>query len=88
LPENVTICDDNNIWVELFLNPCLLPEIIAQEQTIDFKLGDKSFCIPSQELYLKREQYYTIKNQGLTKIKEDWKDVSEREDIVVKIRIG
>jgi len=36
---------------------------------------------------MKNEQFYKIKNQGLTKEKEDIYDVSERGDIIVKIII-
>jgi hypothetical protein len=49
-------------------------------------IGDKSFDILVSELLMKREQYYRIKNQGLTKInEEDIYNVSERADIFVKI---
>ena len=49
-------------------------------------IGDKIFYILSSELFIKREQYYRIKNQGLTKInEEDIYNVSEKADIIVKI---
>jgi hypothetical protein len=35
----------------------------------------------------KKEQYYRIKNQGLTKVKDDIYDVSEKADIIVKLSI-
>ena len=38
-----------------------------------------------KEIYMKKEQYYTIKNRGLSKIKSDIYDISEKADIVVKI---
>jgi hypothetical protein len=34
---------------------------------------------------MKKVQYYRIKNQGLTKVKDDIYDVSEKADIIVKI---
>jgi hypothetical protein len=37
---------------------------------------------------MKREQYYRIKNQGLTKSDDDIYDVSEKADIIVKIIIN
>jgi hypothetical protein len=36
---------------------------------------------------MKREQHYRIKNQGLSKIKKDIYDVSEKTDIIVTITI-
>jgi hypothetical protein len=38
-------------------------------------------------LYIKREQYYKIKNEGLSKIKSDIYDVSEKTDIIIHITI-
>ena len=34
---------------------------------------------------MKKEQYYTIKNMGLSKIKNDIYDITEKADIIVKI---
>ena len=62
-----------------------LPNLILNNSCISIMVGDKSFDILVSELYVKREQYYRIKNQGLTKIKDDIYDVSEKADIIVKI---
>jgi hypothetical protein len=40
---------------------------------------------PVDKLYMKSVQYYRIKNAGLTKVKKDIYDVSEKTDIIVKI---
>jgi len=37
------------------------------------------------ELSMKREQYYKIKNQGITKPNDDIYNVSQKSDIIVKI---
>jgi hypothetical protein len=39
------------------------------------------------ELYLKQEQYYIFKNMGISKIKNDIYNISEKNDIIVKINI-
>ena len=52
---------------------------------IIIQIGDKEFEIPSSKLFMKRDQNYIIKNQGLSKIKKDIYDVSEKADIIVKI---
>jgi uncharacterized protein YeeX (DUF496 family) len=48
---------------------------------------DREFKIPVDKLYMKRVQYYRIKNAGLSKVKKDIYDVSEKTDIIVKITI-
>ena len=88
LPNGITIDDDNNI--------CIETEISAYHQLLDdimdngfvgIEIGGKDFNIPLSNLYMKREQYYRIKNEGLVKIKKDIYDVSEKTDIIVKINL-
>jgi hypothetical protein len=64
-----------------------LPNLILNNSSITIIIGDKSFDILVSELYMKREQYYRIKNQGLTKVNEDIYSVTERADIIVKINM-
>jgi hypothetical protein len=86
LPENIKIDDDNNIYVEKLINlKTDIPNLILNNSCITVMIGDKSFDILVSELYMKREQYYRIKNQGLTKVNEDIYNVSEKADIIIKI---
>jgi len=87
LSECIKLDDDNNIYVEKKINmQTELPNLILNNSCISIMVGDKSFDILVSELYVKREQYYRIKNQGLTKInEEDIYNVSEKSDIIVKI---
>ena len=89
LPHNMTIDDDNNIQIETVLNYELLDlhEKIIHNETLNINIGDKVYKIPFANLYMKREQYYRIKNNGLSKIKRDIYDISEKTDIIVKISI-
>lgn len=89
LPNNITIDDDNNIHFETVINYDLLDlrEKIMHNDTIIINIGEKVYTIPLANLYMKREQYYRIKNAGLSKIKKDIYDVSEKTDIIVKISI-
>lgn len=83
LPDYISIDDDNNIYTEkevLFKNIILEKEIIIE-------IGEKKFKILIEDLYIRKEQYYRIKNQGLSKIKKDIYDVSEKADIIVKLSI-
>jgi hypothetical protein len=86
LPEGIKIDDDNNIYVEKTINlQTELQHLILNDLSISVIIGDKSFDILVSELLMKREQYYRIKNQGLTKSDDDIYDVSEKADIIVKI---
>jgi curved DNA-binding protein CbpA len=88
LPANITVDDDNN----LIVNPVIidfneLTEMIINNTPLTINVGDKTHFILLSNLYMKREQYYRIKNQGLSKVKKDIYDVSEKTDIIVKISI-
>jgi len=88
LTEDIIIDEDNNIYIKnKIINYTDLGELINNDLHIKIELGEKTFNIPVSELYMKKEQYYRIKNKGLTKIKDDIYDVSEKADIIVKIVI-
>jgi curved DNA-binding protein CbpA len=87
LPEDVIIDDDNNIYIETIIEVEQLYIFIAKDMNIIINIGFKEFIIPLSELYMKKEQLYRIRGQGLTKIKQDIYDISEKADIIVKIRI-
>ena len=88
LPNNITLDEDNNIYIELIVEQQeLFKKILDQDESIKFNIGDKEFNILLSELYMKREQNYKIKNSGISKIKNNIYDVSEKTDIIVKIII-
>ena len=87
LPKGITIDDNCNIYIDLFLSHDLIGNMIMNEKPVDFNIGDILFSIPIFELKMKREQLYRIKNKGLSKEKDDIYDVSEKADIIVKIII-
>ena len=88
LPENIKIDDDNNICIEIEVQTDEMIRLMKSDSNVYIRVGEKEFTIPVNKLFMKTEQYYRIKNQGLTKIKNDMYDVSERADIIVKITIG
>ena len=61
--------------------------MILLNESIKINIGEKIYEIPISNLYMKREQYYKIKNEGLSKIKTDIYDVTEKSNIIVKIVI-
>jgi curved DNA-binding protein CbpA len=86
LPNEITIDDDNNICVKKEI--CVqdeLRDLIYDNKSIKINIGEKEYDILVSNLHIKREQYYRIKNTGLSKIKKDIYDVSEKTDIIVKI---
>ena len=88
LPNGITIDDDNNICIETEISAYhQLPDDIMDNGFVGIEIGGKDFTIPLSNLYMKREQYYRIKNEGLVKIKKDIYDISEKTDIIVKINI-
>lgn len=88
LPNGMTIDDDNNIYVETVIYGYNdLVSLILEDGSIQVDIGEKEFKIPVSQLQMKQEQYYRIKNEGISKIKKDMCDVAERSDIIVKINI-
>jgi hypothetical protein len=89
LPVGITIDDDNNICVEISIYvQRTLVGIILEDGAIAVDVGEKEFKIPLSQLYMKQEQYYRIKNEGISRIKRDVCDVAEKSDIIVKITIS
>jgi curved DNA-binding protein CbpA len=85
LPKEVEIDDDNNIFITKNIYSCDLMNMILLDESVHVNIGEKVFEIPISKLYMKREQYYRIKNEGLSKNKKDIYDVSDKSDIIVKI---
>ena len=88
LPNGITIDDENNICMEkiIYFNT-ELQNNIKNNNHLQIYLGSKELNIPLSKLYMKSEQYFRIKNEGLSKIKKDIYDISEKTDIIVKINI-
>ena len=88
IPENILIDDYNNIHLirEVSINDLLI-HLTAGNKNLKIELADKVFEIPVEELYMKKEQKYTIKNKGLNILDEfDINNTfSEKTDIIVKV---
>jgi len=86
LSKNIKIDEDNNLIVKVEFNLNDLPNLISTDGNIFFSIGKKEFNVPVNKLYMKKNQYYRIKNEGLSKINEnDIYDVSNKSDIFVNI---
>jgi hypothetical protein len=86
LPADITIDEDNNICVDFsILLDDELYKLIQENEKLYVTIGGKIFPIPLSQLYMKKEQFYRIKNEGLPKPQKDMYDISEKTDIIVKI---
>jgi len=84
LPVGVKIDEENNIHTELIICE---KNVFNREPNIQIMIGNKLFEIPKSSLFMKNEQIYRIKKQGISKIKDDIYDVTDKADIIVKIRV-
>ena len=75
----------NNIWIETILDANSLVNLILNNASIPIKIGNLELSIPIEELRMKKEQFYKIQRQGLSRIKQNIYDVSDKADIIVKL---
>jgi len=88
LPKNIRLDEDNNIFIDsIYYSLTDLNNKILNDESIIFNVGDKEIKIPLSKLYIKREQYYTIKNEGI--LRQDLLEADNyntiKTDITVKI---
>jgi len=88
LDKNITIDDDNNICIDIIINANDIPTLIINNALIPIKIGNKELSIPIEYLYIKKTQIYKMKGQGISKVKHNIYDVSEKTDIIVHITIA
>jgi hypothetical protein len=88
LPPQVLIDEHNNIYYnkDISIN-CELSYLI-KDKYVSFELGGKWFSIPLDKLYIKEEQNYRFKGQGIAQIIDtDMYDIKTRGDVNVKIKL-
>jgi hypothetical protein len=85
LPEKMTLDENNNLFYNL-----LVPfekEMMISESFLTIQIGKRCIKIPVNKLYIKQEQTYVLKGQGIPKIVEDdVYNVSSKGDIIIMIR--
>ena len=87
LEKGVTIDDDNNICIETTIEGKNISELLENNASITIQLGNKSISIPISNIYMKKEQIYRIKSEGLPKDNSNMYDVYEKTDLIVNINI-
>jgi curved DNA-binding protein CbpA len=89
LPTNITIDENNNIYCETSIQiDSELPYLIKNNKFVSIEIGEKWFSIPLNKLFIKEEQLYKLKGQGISQISSEQKDIyniSSKADIIVKI---
>ena len=89
MPENMTIDENNNIYFEKHINmQDELVNLIKNNKFVSIEIGEKCFFVPLNKLYIKDEQIYVLKNEGIMQILEkNIYTVSIKSDIIVKIKL-
>jgi len=84
LDDNIELDDKNNLYV--YLRTTI--DKIWKEDELQVNIGDRTHYIKREELLMKTNQHYIIKNQGVSRINySNIYDVSQRGDIIIHIKI-
>jgi len=91
IPNNISIDEDNNIHLirEVSIANELI-HLLTSNTNLKIELANKVFEIPIEELYMKKEQIFAIKNRGLNLLDDFNVNItyySEKADIIVKIKL-
>jgi len=87
LEEHITIDDDNNIHVVTNLALTEIINMLNGQTNVIVKIGNKEITIPVNELFIKLQQYYTLKNCGISHIKSELEDIADKSDIIINVII-
>lgn len=89
LPDHVTIDEDNNIHISKKISiKNDLANIIYGNQPVCVEIMSKKYSFPISKLYIKKQQTYIIKGQGISKIVEnDIYNVNLKGDIIVDVKL-
>jgi hypothetical protein len=89
IDENITIDENNNISITLCINiEKELGTLLKNDKFVSCKIGEKVFSIPISKLFIKEEQTYTFKEQGISHVSEkDIYNISKKSDIIIKIKL-
>jgi hypothetical protein len=85
--DDCTIDENSNIYISKQISITNeLPDLILNDKFVSIEVGEKWLSIPVAQLYMKKEQLYRFKGQGIAQISEkDIYNVSTKADIIVKI---
>lgn len=88
LEENVIIDEYNNVYTSIEIAFSTIIQLINNKDPLTFVLSNNTISIPTDKLFMKKEQLYKIKKGGLSKIKgSNIYDVEDKADVIVKIKL-
>ena len=88
MPNDISIDENNNIYCETTIHIEKLSYLLKNQQFVSLEIGEKWFSIPLSKIYLKEEQLYKFKGQGISRISEtDIYNITSKGDIIVKIKL-
>jgi curved DNA-binding protein CbpA len=89
LPENITIDEYNNLYIERKVSiKEELCTLLQNNLDLEINVGEKVFEIPTNELKIQKEQIYVLKNKGILKTDELELTASfKKADIIVTIKL-
>jgi len=83
LPDNVEIDEDNNLIIEERIS---ITSSLFINKSRPIKIGDYSFELPLDQLFVRQFQTFILKGRGISKIVEnDIYEIEDKADIIVKI---
>ena len=83
LPDNIEIDEDNNL---IITERIPITSSLLDEKVRLINVGNQSFEITIDQLFVKRFQTYILKNKGISKIIEnDIYEINQKADIILKI---
>jgi hypothetical protein len=87
LPSNISIDENNNIYYEKYITiENELINLIKHNKYVSINIEEKCFTIPLTKLYIREEQFYRFKSQGISQISEkDIYNVNNKADVIFKI---
>ena len=87
LQTNIKIDENNNIYYEKTINiENELCDLMKNKKFVSINIGEKWFSVPLDKLYIKMDQLYKFKKQGISQICEnDIYNIDCKSDIIVKI---
>ena len=87
LPDNISIDENNILYVDMAIPSHTLVMTLINQQTIPLKLGKKQFDICTNKLLIKEQQLCILQKQGISQVVEtDIYNIGQKADIVVRIR--
>jgi len=89
LPDNVEIDEENKLIITEIISHNNTIASLFVEKSRPIKIGDYSFELPMDQLFVRQYQTFILRGKGISKIVEnDIYKVEDKADIIVKIIFG